>query len=440
MQTMFSNDSRVWMKKCQGRFALTKLSITDRLGSRPWLLSVLLPILALTACKPKLTSESDQTSGSPQTQSAGAEATSSDKPRLIDVAAFLRSASPPFAQVTDVKMDAPVILPNTSPSQRAWLCNVRFAFTPTEDLFGLAPGEPARAVQAAGEELANWSRWQAAYERSPYARLYPAFDLPIPAAPPAEAPVLALLHKANQSMPPIYGQLSAEWQVNHWRFAPVDLNIPEAGVPRSSFASPNVVLGSAEAAAFQQAAKDYIAQARAKKADLDARYVADLVQSVLPGTLYRGQINHRGSVVPAEVRFLPPPAGAAAEPQTVGLEIRLPATPGETFTYSARLSQELPLDLGASPETSEPARSPDHAGPLPKGDLRLSFVSATGKEGVYSEAIPVALLNLQRHYTQPDAVWLRLSEHRLTGRLNGFVTDPTGFVLSAQLQTSPTAP
>ena len=56
-----------------------------------------------------------------------------------------------------------------------------------------------------GEELAGWSRWQTAYARSAYTRLYGAFDLSIPTAPPAGAAVLVRLHPADQPLPPIYG-------------------------------------------------------------------------------------------------------------------------------------------------------------------------------------------------------------------------------------------
>ncbi len=339
---------------------------------------------------------------------------------------------PSLLHLVDVKMEPPARMPDTSPTANTWVFNVKLTIAPTEDLFGPASPEDTQAFQAVADELAGLARWHAAYLHSAYIRLAPGFEMSAPATPAPQ--LLVLLHRAKEPLAPIYGKMAAEWQVDHWRFSRVDLDLPEPGEPLATFPAPHLIKGSPAATSFLSTAREAIAQGKAKQAAINASYAASLVQATRPGTIYQGQITHRGSTVAAEVRFLPAPAGV--DSQSVGLEVRLPATPGEAFLYSARLSRQVPLVLAAVTLTGEPAPTPVDAESMPLADLQLRFVSAIGKEGVYNETIPVALLNLQRRYAQPDAVWLRLFEHHLEGRLNGFVTDPTGFVLKAQ-QTAP---
>lgn len=400
------------------------------------LLPVILLSLALqsTGCKPTPPSSADPRSGSSQEHSAGGQNVANGQPTAEDVAGFLRVDSPPFVRVVDVKMDAPVILPNTSPAQRLWLCSVRFALQPSEDLLGPSPDAEAHAFQATADELASWTRWREAYVLSPYTRIYPAPEWRAPASLVAAGQqplLLSCLHPASQPLPPTYAKLRAEWQVDHWQFRAVDFDLPEAGEPRTAFQCPNVVLGSPEAVAFVQAAQAAIVQAKSAKAAIDTRYQADLVKAARPGVVFRGQLTHRGSVVPAEVRLLPTASGDAQE---ISLEVHLPATPGESFTYVARLAGQVPLPASTTPEADAPSpvSNPPELSAAPKGDLRLRLLTSNGKERPLNDmSLPNELLFITRHYEQPSEVWLRLNNGHLEGRLGGYSTDSTGFVLTA---------
>ncbi len=391
-------------------------------------------LILAAGCKPKAAPTNDQLSASsPSDRPSSVEAGSAPRsPTVAELTSFLRSVSPPITSVVEVKMEPPARMPNTSPAANTWVFNVKLTLAPTEDLFGPASPEDTQAFQAVADELTGLARWHAAYLHSPYVRLAPGLEMPAPATPAPQ--LLVLLHRAKEPLTPIYGKMAAEWQVDHWRFSRVDLDLPEPGEPLATFPASHLIKGSPAAASFLSTAREAIAQGKAKQAAINASYMANLVQATRPGTLYQGQITHRGSVVAAEVRFLPAPAGV--DSQSVGLEVRLPATPGEAFLYSARLSQQVPLALAAVTPTGEPAPTPVGAEPTPQADLQLRFVSASGKGGPYNETIPVALLNIQRHDAQADVVWLHLSERHLEGRLSGYVTDATGFVLKAQ-QTAP---
>ena len=248
--------------------------------------------------------------------------------------------------------------------------------------------------------------------------------------------LLVRRHPAGQPLPPIYCKLRAQWQVDHWQFRALDLEPPDYGEPRTTFDAPNVVLGSPEATVFVQAAHTACAQTSKDKAALDARYQTDLTQATRPGTIFKGQLTHRGQVVPVEVRLLPVAKDGDAA-QDVNVEVLLPATSGESFLYQARRSSQVPLEQPAT----APAIVSSSLGMLasiPQGDLRLRLVQANGKEGPYNEAIPVKLLHLSRHEQQPTEIWLHLSGGHLEGRLAGYGTDPVGIVLSAHQQ--PPAP
>ncbi len=388
----------------------------------------LLLSLNSVGCKPKVNRGSQDTSSPPNHGAANSNHEATGQPTSEDLEVFLRASVPSLLRLVEVKMEPPARMPNTSPAANTWVFNVKLTLAPTEDLFGPAPPEDTQSFQVVADELAGLARWHAAYLHSAYVRLAPGYEMPTPATPAPQ--LLVLLHRAKELLTPIYGKMAAEWQVDHWRFSRVDLDLPEPGEPLATFPASHLIKGSPAAASFLSTAREAIAQGKAKQATINASYAASLVQATRPGTLYQGQITRRGSTVPAEARFLPAPAGV--DSQSVGLEVRLPATPGEAFLYSAHLSQQVPLALPAVTSIGEPTPTPVGAESVPQADLQLRFVSASGKEGAYSETIPVALLNLQRHYAQPDAVWLHLLERHLDGRLNGFATDAAGFVLQAQ--------
>ena len=389
---------------------------------------VIAALLTMGGCKPKPPpSDGSHATSFAEDRSVPA-GRNTDQPTAGDLTGYLRGIAPPFMRVVDVRMDPPAPAPNTSPASRRWVFNVRFTLVPTEDLLSTASQENAHAYRVVADELEYMGHWHDAYRQSSYARLYSDFNWQAPTPPPAGQTLLVVTHKRDTPLPPMYGKLAAEWQVDHWRFFPVDLDFPEADMPWSSFQVPNVILGSQAAEAFLTAARAAIIQAKTKKAAINASYTADLEKATRPGTIYKGQINHLGSVVPAEARFM---ASPTEDPQVVGLEVRLPATPGEVFTYSVDLAKQVPLHLATSLEPSDPASKPSDFEPLPGGDLKLSLVSADGKEGVYNETVPVRMLFVQRHYGRAD-VWLRLFNHRLEGGLDGDGTKPIGCVLTAQ--------
>ncbi len=409
-------------------FLTDSLKVTRRYAAVAQIAAVLL--LGLASCKPARPTGGGQKPRTAQDTPFTKENSTSHQPGSDELATFLRASVPSLLRLVEVKMEPPARMSNTLPTANTWVFGVKLTLAPTEDLFGPASPEDTQAFQAVADELAGLAHWHAAYLHSAYVRLSPGFEMPAPATPTPQ--LVVLLHRAKGPLAPIYGKMAAEWQVDHWRFSRVDLDLPEPGEPLSTFSAPHLIKGSPAAASFLSTAREVIAQGKAKQAAINASYAASLVQATRPGTLYQGQITHRGSTVAAEVRFLLAPAGAEAS--SVGMEVRLPATPGEAFLYSARRSQQVPLASAAVTPAGAPVPTPVSAELIPQADLRLSFVSASGKEGPYNETIPVALLNLQRHYAQPDAVWLHLFERHLDGRLNGYVTDPTGFMLKAQQQ------
>ena len=150
-----------------------------------------------------------------------------------------------------------------------------------------------------------------------------------------------------------------------------------------------------------------------------------------PGTLYRGQLTYRGAATAAEVRFV---KTSRPDSRSAPVELRLPTMPGYVFTYSARLAQRMPIHPAAPTVAAgdpTPAPTAADAEPAPKGDLTVSFVGATGKEGVLDDTVPAQLLNRVRHYSQPGDAILSLRDHRLQGSLLGD-GGAGGFVLSTQ--------
>lgn len=384
--------------------------------------------LALTGCKPSASPKAGQISPPPGRGSSASGNGVAHLPSVDDLAAFLRASAPAWERITDVRMDPPVPLPGASPASHAWLLNAKFTIMPTEDLLAPATAQDSHGFQTTMGELGALSRWADAYARSSYSRSYPALQVQAPATSPQ---LLSVTQPKDHPFAPTYGKLAADWQVDHWNFGAVDVNLPETGQPRGQFSGSTLVLGSPEAEHLLAAAKVTIAQAQPQKAAIEQSYRADLLKATQPGALYRGQIRHRGSTVTAEVRLAAPPAGTDPQ-QEVQLEVRLPATPNEAFIYLAQRAERLPLRLVAptGPEASISASG--EADPLPKGDLTLRFVSASGKEGAYNDTIPVAMLDIINHRQQPSEVFLNIRDGRLEGRINGYSTDSVGFVLSTQ--------
>ena len=365
----------------------------------------------LTGCKPSAPPGADHVSGSPAERVPSSVTASARQPSVDDLAAFLRASAPAWERIVDVRMDAPVLMPGTAPTSNTWLVSVKFAIVPTEDLLAPATAQDAHAFQETKSEL----------------------DLLLQVQPPTSQQLLSVMQSKDRPLEPTYGKLVTEWQVDHWRFSNLDVNLPEVGQPRGQFSGSTLVLGSPEAEHLLAAAKATITQVKAKREAVEQSYRADLLKATQPGTLYRGQIRHRGSAIAAEVRFTATPTGA--DPQREAqLEMSLPGTPGETFIYLARRAEVLPLRLAVSSTAAETGSlsMSELAGALPKGDLTLSLLRTSGKEKAYDDTIPVAMLDIVNHKQQPPVVTLNAQEGRLEGRINGYATDPIGFVLSAQ--------
>ena len=392
-------------------------------------------LILMAGCKPKAASTSDPLSStSPSDRPSSVEADGASRPPTADeVTGFLRSVTPPTTHLVSVKMDPPARMPNTSPADHVWVANVKLTLAPAEDLFGPPSRADAQAFAAVTSELDSLARWHDAFARSPYARLYPNFEFTPPTAPTPR--LIARLHRADEPLAPVYGRVEAVWQIDRWNFAQDLPDPPQAGQPRPAFPGPCVVQGSPAAQAFLAAARACLAQAQPAKAALESRYAADVAQAARPGTLYRGQVTHRGAVTAAEVRFV---ETSRPDPQNAPFELRLPARPGYVFAYSARLAQRMPIHPAppaavVGEETPAPtgAETPE---PAPKSDLTASFVSAAGKEGVLDNTVPTEMLNRLRHFSPPAAAALSILEHRLQGPLidDGGVAGP--FSLSSQEQ------
>ena len=171
--------------------------------------------------------------------------------------------------------------------------------------------------------------------------------------------------------------MAATWQVDHWLFEEVDLQVPAVGKPRSAFGSgPTMVKGSPQAEAFLAAEQKAIADAKAQQAAIEDRYAKDLAASTRAGTVYQGQVSYARGVLPCEVRLTETPG---ADPLTATFELRLPQRPTYLFTYVAKLAPRLPLNISqddAAP-SSPPAVNSDRDPSV--GNLMVSCVRHAGQ-------------------------------------------------------------
>lgn len=394
------------------------------------LLAALLLASSTPGCKP---------AGSPAGEpSQPPPADARHPPGTEDLARFFRGTLPPAFQLVELKSDPPVPLLGTASGDHAWTYNVRLTFAPAEDVLGPPAPHHAAVFREAVDDLAELAVWSQAYARSPYAARYPSLSVAAPA--PANLMFLAVLQAKDQPYPPVYGQMSAAWQVDHWHYAVTSLQAPTTddgdGKLRSQYKDPLLIQNSPEAARFLAQAQ----AARTQHAAIEATYQEDLRRATQPGTLYRGQLRYQGKAAAAEVRFAAPPAGS--DPATeVLLELRLPEAPDLAFTYLARRAKRLPLRLDAptadastDAEEATPTPTPRKAEPLPKGDLTLRFVAATGQSqtGAPRGTVPGEFLHVTRLFVQPGLVTLSVHDGRLEGQLNGYPTNHTDFVLSVQ--------
>ena len=346
-------------------------------------------------------------------------------PSTDDLTRFFRSRWPAQLKLKELKNDPPVPLPNSSPGSNTWLFNVRLRLALTEDLVGLPSPEDAHAFQAIVDELNGLVGWSQAYSRSPYARLYPAFEMQVPTT--AWPQLLVVQQPKDQPVPPVYGKMVAEWQVDHWQISVVDLQMPNLpGNLRSDFSTPNEIQGSPEEKNLLAAAKVAIADANSKKAVIESGYRADLAKATQPGTVYRGRISHGADAVPAEVRFVESPLHDA---EFVQLELRLPTAPGDLFVFSVRKATHIPGIKSPGGQGGGQEVSPIN--PVAKADLMVKFASAIGKAKPNDNTIPNRLLIILKNSLLPaDNTPVKLLDHRLEGPI-AYSYDGN-FILSAQ--------
>ena len=374
--------------------------------------AVLASILCvLASCKPAAAPKAaqDQTPGEPSPQ------THSDvrrQPSTAELNTFIWGILPPVIKLVDVKNDPPVPMPNTSPGSNVWLFNVRLTLAATEDELAEAPPLHVQAFQAAEDELSALAAWSVAYAGSPYASLYPSFMVnpPLPASPK----LLTVVHPKDQPRAAVYGKLAAEWQVDHWQFSIMDMPLPaDDGKFRSGFTGPVLVEGEPATARFLAVTKSAIAEAKPKKAAIEAAYEDDLLKATRPGTFYRGQVSVGSTVVAAEVHFLETPT---ADRQVARFEVRMPSAPGYAFIYTAKLANQVPIHPIPVAGDNGAAVPPNDAEPVPKADLTVGLEHAGGKE-VVAPTVPNELLMALTHYSPPRALPLSLRNGRLEGKI-----------------------
>ena len=374
----------------------------------------------LTACKPAApTTAQNQTPGEPSLQTPG---DARRQPSTAELTNFIRSNLPPVLKLVELKNDPPAPPPNIASGSNVWFYNVRLTFAPIEDELSAPSAPVAASFQAIVDELNGLIAWSQAYAQSPYASRHPGFIVEPPA--PASPQLLALRHPKDRPLAPIYGKMMAEWQVDHWQFSMVDMNLPEDdGRFRSTFTGPILLQGGPDAERFMTAAKAAIAQAKPKKETIEAAYKEDLRKATQPSTLYKGQITMRKQSMAAEWQFIASPGG---DSNLVRFELRLPAS-GYVFTGSAKLAAGIPNMPQPPDRTDDPIMH--MVEPPSQGDLKVTLEQVNPHKLNLADEPANTLF-----YSRNDVknIELTLRDGQLSGNLWGIITP--GFMLSAQRQ------
>ena len=335
-------------------------------------------LCALPSChKPAANSAAGGQNPAPDNSVLHSPADARRQPSTGELTNFLRTQMPPAVRVVDVKNDPPVSLPNTLPGTHAWLLNVRLTFASAEDQFEPAAALDVQALQTLLEELHGLDDWSQSYARSPYTDLGPGFTVHVPA--PAAPQLLVLTHPKDRPFAPIYGKVAAEWQVDHWQFTVLDLQMPDdASKPRGAFTGPTLVQHSPEAERFLATAKAALSEAKTSQATIERRYQEALAQATRPGTVYHGELRLLSTSppnpVPVEVRFVDVTLGDPAPHQAqFTLKLMQPPT-GHEYAFRAELAEHLPLVPPGQTHQSIGYKAAS------LGDASIDFAQATGKE------------------------------------------------------------
>lgn len=389
---------------------VTRLALTCLLGG------------ILAGCKPTTTP--------PATQNQASANDPRHPPGTTELAGFLRGSLPAAIVLVELKNDPPVPAPNSPPGGNSWLYNVRLSLAAAEDEFGPPARPDAEAFQTLVDELGGLVAWKEAYAQSPYAGRYPGFDVTPPA--PASPQLVAVTRRKGVPAAAIYGQMTVGWQVDHWKYAVTDLDLPQEdrkSLPRSAYHAPILVQGDAATMRYVAAAQATVAAAREKKASIERRYREDLARAAQPGSLYRGQITHGKHAVPAEVRFAAAPPGGDAG--LMRFELRLPTT-GFTYTGSIKLAQSIPkVSVPAPTRADNPFAQFDSAPPVPKADLILNYEEVNEPKFNRASELANDLRAFLTGGSVPKDVPLTLQDHQLKGRLANLDFEPS-FELVAQ--------
>ena len=318
-----------------------------------------------------------------------------------------------WVRLAEVKMDPPVPMPNTSPADNVWLCKVKVTLVPTEDLLVHPSTEDAAAIDGLVNELNALVNWRNLYAKSPYVRACGDVKLKVPTASVPQ--FLVVQHAKGQPLPPVYGKMAAEWQVDHWQFSVVDMNLAVDGKPRSDYPGSTMVKGSAEAEAFLKAEHDAIAQARQQIETVRSSYADQILRGTKPGTVYTGTVSYAQNVAPCELRFLDPTPGGDA--RFVNFQVTLPnLNPPCWYIYKARVTTELPIPV--------PGTQPTPANPNPTFDFDTS--NRVPEHNVFQSFVRCSNNKVGRD-TLPS--WLGSNDHGgqalllLNGHIDGLIND-----------------
>ena len=343
-------------------------------------------LMVLPNCKPAAKPSADQTSSPVD---SGGEKSVQRQPSAGDLRAYCQTLLPPVMRLADLKTDVPVRAPNISPADNVWLINVKLTLTPAEDLLALASPEDTHAIDSLVGELNGLIAWRNAYVRSPYVRTCGGIDVAAPSGPVPQ--LLVVAQAKDKPLPPVYGQLAAQWQVDHWRYDTADLTLPTPGRPRSAFTGGStMVMGSPEAEAFLAAERKAIARAKDQQTSIEEHFTRDLRAATTPGTTYKGQISHPRGILPCEVRFLPTPG---AEPLVTSFEVRVPQAPAFQYVYTAKLAPKVPLNLPAGDTGSFGFAAGAQDPSLPVDDLMVSYARGAGKAQMFDRNLAGVILN-----------------------------------------------
>ena len=387
----------------------------------PTVLLAIALLVGVPGCKPSPPPAASQDQTQREEPAASAPPDAKHKPDAGDLARFFRSqmsAGP--LELVDLRADPPVPLPNAAPGSNAWLYNVRAVFAPTEDVLAEPELRAAQGFASAVDELNALAAWSQAYARSPYAARYPGFAVEPPN--PSHPRFLKLMHARGQPYTPLYGKMSAEWQVDHWQYAVQSLQTPtdmENGQPRGEYGdAPVLVEGSMEAARFMGQIKTSLEAAKPKKAALEGSYHADLLAATRPGANYRGQLTHGKNVLPAEARFLA--AVPTDDPGTVRMEFRL-FHPDYVYLCTVKLAGSPPVSA------MDPKGAPTDGSIVFKADLAGAYLRVTDPK---FDPISSPTADFRTSAAAPCAesyFWLNVHDHHLTGNMTLYDFKPPFF-------------